>query len=113
LSDHYEFSRHGGVLPDKRTGLSVTSCPVFVRCHCPEGNNFSNIYNIYKTPCQSRPYRLQYACYICTTLFQSIYASFEAFMAAVFQVEFFWVVKPCNIAVVYRRFRGTSWLLLQ
>jgi len=29
---------------------------------------------------------------------------FEAFMAVIFQVEVFWVVRPCSVVVVYQPF---------
>jgi hypothetical protein len=34
------------------------------------------------------------------------YASFEAFTALTFQVEFFWVVRPCDVMVEHQSFRG-------
>jgi hypothetical protein len=40
-------------------------------------------------------------------------ASFEAFMTLMFQVEVFWVVTPCSVAVGYRRFRGPCCLRLK
>jgi hypothetical protein len=39
-----------------------------------------------------------------------VFASFEAFTAVLFQVEVFWVVTPCNVAVGCRRFRGICYL---
>jgi hypothetical protein len=38
--------------------------------------------------------------------------NFEAFTAVMFEVEVFWVVTPCSVAVGYRRFRredGAAW----
>jgi len=39
-------------------------------------------------------------------------SSFEAFMAAMFQVVF-WVLTPCGVVVRYQRFRGPFCLFLQ
>jgi hypothetical protein len=49
-----------GVLSDERTGLSVTSCLVFVRCHYSEDTAVYNI-NTYKTPCDFRSCIVDYA----------------------------------------------------
>jgi hypothetical protein len=38
---------------------------------------------------------------------------FEVFMAVKIQVEAFWVVTPCSVAVGYQRFRGPCCLHLQ
>jgi len=35
-----------GVFPDERAGFSVSSRPVFVRCHCPEDKAVHNTYNL-------------------------------------------------------------------
>jgi hypothetical protein len=38
---------------------------------------------------------------------------FESFTAAMFEIEVFWVVMPCSVALGYRRFRGPCCLHLQ
>jgi len=57
-----------GVLPDKRTGLPVTTCPVVVSCHCPEDNLFTyvqfviySVCSMYKVSYQSRLCKAGYA----------------------------------------------------
>jgi hypothetical protein len=40
-------------------------------------------------------------------------AGYEAFTAAMFQVEVFWVVTPCSVAVGYQPFSGPCCLHLQ
>jgi len=43
----------------------------------------------------------------------SLYASFEAFTAVLFQVDVIWVETPCSVVVGYQRFRGQCCLHLQ
>jgi len=40
------------------------------------------------------------------------FARFEAFTAAIFEVEVFWAVTPCSVVVGFKRFRGPCCLRL-
>jgi hypothetical protein len=44
---------------------------------------------------------------------QSWHVRFEVFTAVMFQVEVFWVVTPCSVAVGYRHFIDPCYLHLQ